>query len=125
MAEEILDNYTLDYEQGKINVTIYKDKPVPIYAISLVEISDNVRKVLNRIRDRVTSEITFDIVNLSKEERMDIEGQFRNRANRLDNHWPYRNIGNKVPVHNVNMDVIGSGLFHRFHFLTEPRKIRR
>ncbi len=83
MADEILDNYTLDYEQGKINVTIYKDKPVPVYTVSLVEISDNVRKVLNRIRDNVTSEITFDIVNLSKEERMDIEGQFKQRVKSL------------------------------------------
>jgi len=83
MTDKILDNYTLDYEKGKINVTVYKSKPVPIYAISLLEISDNVRKVVNRIREKVTSEISFDLVNLSKEEKMDIEGQFKQKINSL------------------------------------------
>jgi flagellar protein FlaI len=82
-TKEILDKYTLEYETGKINVIIHRDKPVPVYAISLVEISDNVRKVLNRIREHVTSEISFDIVNLSTEERMNIEKQFKAKIHGL------------------------------------------
>ena len=61
-TNQIIDKYDLEYEHGKIVVKIIKEKPVPRYTISLVEISDNVRKVMTKIREHVTSQISFDIV---------------------------------------------------------------
>jgi len=81
--KKIIDQYTLEYQHGKIKVEIVKAKPVPIYTISLVEISDNVRTVLTKIREHVTSDITFNILNLTIEERKNIEKQFKSNVHKI------------------------------------------
>ena len=80
---KVLDAYTLEYEQGKISIKILSAKPVPIYTISLIEVSDNVNKILHKIREHVTSDISFDILNLSVEERMDIENEFKKNVTKI------------------------------------------
>ena len=73
----LLSTYNLKYGKSEVVVRIVTDMPVPRYEIALVEVSENVERILAKIREHVTSDISLDVVNLTLEERRNIELQFK------------------------------------------------
>ena len=57
--------------------------------------------------------------------QMDVDDQRRVRAQRLDHHRPDGNVGNEMPVHDIDMDVIGAGSGDRTDFRPQIGEIRR
>ena len=55
--------------------------------------------------------------------QMHIKGQLRDTPNSLDDNRPDGNIRDKMPIHDINMDVVSPGLFDRIHLISEPSKI--
>ena len=57
--------------------------------------------------------------------QMDINKHIRRLAQGFEHRNPNGDIGDKLPVHNVKMDVIRSGFFDFSHFIAKAGKIRR
>ena len=49
--------------------------------------------------------------------QMDVHHQRRVRADRPDDHRPDGDVGNKMPVHDIDMDIIGAGGGNGAHLL--------
>ena len=52
---------------------------------------------------------TFDIADRAVDHEMHIQRQVRHAPQRLDHRKAHGEIRNKVSVHNINMDVVGTG----------------
>ena len=46
-------------------------------------------------------------------------------AQRLHHCRTDRNVRHKMPIHDIDMYVVGPGFRHRTHFLTQPREVGR
>ena len=60
-----------------------------------------------------------------RDHQMHVEGQRRVRPQCFHHARPDGEIRHEVPIHDVNMEVIGAGSGDRAHFLAEPREIGR
>jgi hypothetical protein len=54
---------------------------------------------------------------------MDIHRQSSGSFDRLDNHRPHRDVGNKSPVHDIHVNPVCTGGFNRLHFHAELGEI--
>src|SRR3569833_2870303 len=53
-----------------------------------------------------------------------IEFDVRRASNGFSNRRSHREIRHKMPVHDVDMDHFGAGLFNRTNFFAQPHEIR-
>ena len=60
-----------------------------------------------------------------RDHQMDVEGQLGVRPQRLHHRRADGDVGHEMPVHHVDMDVVGPGLLDRAHLLPQPREIGR
>jgi archaeal flagellar protein FlaI len=77
--EKILDSYALNVDDIVVDVTIalLEDEPVPIYSISITNISDTTKIILEKIRDEF---VTEDTKNFSEDINIaNIQDQFRDK----------------------------------------------
>src|SRR3989344_3482552 len=81
--EKVIDTYQLNVNEIVIDVTISakEDEPVPLYAISITNISDTTKLILEKIRDEFVSEETKQ---LSEEASIsNIQEQFKEKILKL------------------------------------------
>src|SRR3546814_10197784 len=60
-----------------------------------------------------------------RDHQMDIEGLLRVRTERLHHAGSYRDVGDEMAVHHVDMDPVGAGLVNGTDFLAQAREIGR
>src|SRR3546814_2095743 len=58
-----------------------------------------------------------------RDHQMDIEGLLRVRTERLHHAGSYRDVGDEMAVHHVDMDPVGAGLVNGTDFLAQAREI--
>src|SRR5690606_39711155 len=57
--------------------------------------------------------------------QMDIKGQAAVWTQRLHHLGTYGDVGHEVPVHDVDMNVVGACLCHRCHFFAQTSEVGR
>jgi len=72
---EILDSYKIIVNKVPTQVHIFqqKRKPVPFYTLSLLDVSDNTKLIIEKIREQIINEVSMDLINLeggSEEEKI-------------------------------------------------------
>ncbi len=83
---DVLDKYLLNMNDVVIEIKILskEDKPVPIYLVSITNISDTTKIILEKIREEFVSKIAFEeIERLEENKSIDIKDRFRNQIRRL------------------------------------------
>lgn len=81
-----LDTYELKAERIKMTVNIYRqeDEPVPIYKLSLLDVSKNTKLIIEKIRELIISQVTFNLLGKEKTEGSDsIKKQFKEKIMQL------------------------------------------
>ena len=81
--EKIIDSYSLNVDDIVVDVTIamMEEEPVPIYSISITNISDTTKIILEKIRDEF---VTEDTKVFSEEiNTQNIQDQFRDKILKL------------------------------------------
>ena len=82
-GEEIIDAYELNVNDIVVDIAIIakEDEPVPVYTISITNISDTTKIILDKIRDEFVTEETK---TLSEEESIyDVQQQFKEKILKL------------------------------------------
>ncbi len=81
MADEkdvkVVDSYKLNLEGVVVDVTIYaeEDEAVPVYNISILNISDTTQRILNKLRDEFISRVNIGAIK--EDEDVDIKQKFK------------------------------------------------
>jgi len=90
--DQILENYNLNVNNVLIEINIIKDdaKPVPEYIISISNISENTKIILEKIRQRFISKISLkNIAYVEEEKNFDIKEKFKDEIKALvKNYFP-------------------------------------
>ena len=60
-----------------------------------------------------------------RDHQMHVEGLFAVRAQRLDHARADGEVGNEMPIHHVDMDVVGARRVERAHLLAQAREVGR
>ncbi len=65
-----LDKYTLDVDHNPMEVRIYRKEgvAVPLYELSLLDVSKPTKIIIEKIREMVISEVSFDLLGKEKKE---------------------------------------------------------
>ncbi len=81
-GDKIIDSYELLVNDivVDVSITMKEDEPVPVYSISITNISDTTRIILEKIRDEFVAEETRTV---SEENVSDIQEQFRDKILKL------------------------------------------
>ena len=64
-----------------------------------------------------------DIAVGVRDHQVDVEGQAGRTTDSFHHQGTHGDIGDEVPVHDVDMDPVGTGVFHGLDFLPQPCKI--
>jgi len=81
-----LDRYTLNIPNNPINVRIYRKEgdPVPTYELSLLDISRPTQIIIDKIREMIISEVSFNLLGKEKKEGESIiKKQFKKKIMQL------------------------------------------
>ena len=81
-GDRIIDSYALSVNDIVVDVSIVqkKEEPVPLYSISITNISNTTKIILEKIRDEFVAEETKTI---SEENISDVQEQFKNKILKL------------------------------------------
>ncbi len=75
---KIIEQYSFMRDNHTIKVTILKSKPVNQYHLSLLDVSPETERVINRIKEKVANEISFNLLALKKQQKeFFLEEQFK------------------------------------------------
>src|SRR3989344_5144961 len=82
MPDKIIDSYALNVNDIVVDVSIVQkeEEPVPLYSISITNISNTTKIILEKIRDEFVAEETKTIV---EEDLSDVQEQFKNKILKL------------------------------------------
>ena len=86
MESKNIDSYTILVNQIPIKISIYSHKghPVPFYHLSLLNITDQTKRIIERIREQIINQISFDLLNKKDNEGEDeIKTQFKQNIMKL------------------------------------------
>ncbi|MEM4397950.1 MAG: ATPase, T2SS/T4P/T4SS family [Candidatus Woesearchaeota archaeon] len=78
METKNLDSYQIQIKKIPLQITIYKQKgePVPLYYLSLLNISDQTKRIIEKIREEIITNLSFE---LSKKKTNDSEKDIREK----------------------------------------------
>jgi archaeal flagellar protein FlaI len=78
---ERMDSYNIELDKLVVEVDIIKQElePVPFYILSLLKMSDVTRLVIDKVKEDVISNITFNIVYKTHEEETLIKQQYKSK----------------------------------------------
>jgi flagellar protein FlaI len=91
-VEKIIEEYEVEYEKVKASVKIYHspDEYVPIYEIKYPEIKEATWAVLDAIREKIVTDLTFHIDETETEETSEMKNKFLEKAaNLVKNELPH------------------------------------
>ncbi len=83
---ELVDRYTITVNNIVVDISIYaeEDKPVPEYVVSITNISDATKIILEKIREEFISKMSLeDIENLEQNELVNIRQRFKGEIKKL------------------------------------------
>ncbi len=79
-----LSSYSIMAEGHPMKVSIIEDKPVNLYSISLMDISDASKLIIKKIREEIVSEVSLTFEKKEKESvRKSVERDFREKVLKL------------------------------------------
>jgi hypothetical protein len=67
----------------------------------------------------------LDILLWIGNHQVSFEGETGAASHRFDDYRPHRNVGDEVPVHDIDLDTLSTSRLGLTYLLTQPRKIRR
>ncbi len=82
METKAIDSYTINSDSIPLQIHIYTQKgyPVPFYHLSLLNITENTKRIIERIREDIITSLSFDIgEKKSKQGKKEIKEQFRSK----------------------------------------------
>ena len=80
METKAIDSYTITSDNIPLQIHIYSQKgyPVPFYHLSLLNITDQTKRIIERIREDIITSLSFNVGNKkSKDGEKEIKEQFR------------------------------------------------
>ncbi len=77
-AKQLIDSYKLQISGVVVDIKIFtkEAEPVPIYAISFLNISEATLRILNKLRDEFLSKVLIGAIQLTEEEGENIKKKF-------------------------------------------------
>ncbi len=80
---KVVDSYKLNLEGVVVDVTIYaeEEEAVPVYNISILNISDTTQRILNKLRDEFISRVNIGAIK--EDEDVDIKQKFKDEIRLL------------------------------------------
>ncbi len=81
MESRAIETYTITSDNIPLQVHIYSQKgyPVPFYHISLLNITGETKRIIERIREDIVTSLSLDIGSKAKKGELEIKEQFRKR----------------------------------------------
>ena len=86
METKAIDTYTINSENIPLQIHIYSQKgyPVPFYHLSLLNISDDTKRIIERIREDIITSLSFNLGGKkTKDGETEIKEQFRKRLQEI------------------------------------------
>ena len=84
METKAIDSYTITSDNIPLQIHIYSQKgqAVPFYHLSLLKITDETKRIIERIREDIITGLSFDIADKKGEER-EIKKQFKKKLKEI------------------------------------------
>lgn len=86
-TKQIIDSYKLQVDRVVVDINIFtaEEEPVPIYAISFLNISDTTMKILEKLREEFLSKVVVGTIQLQEEDEggFDIKKKFEKEIRSL------------------------------------------
>lgn len=79
---EIIDTYEVNVENIPVQIKIYKEfrKPVKVYEVSLLHVSEATNVIINKIKEEIINEVSFNLLSRTEiEEEEKIKKQFKDK----------------------------------------------
>ena len=70
-------------------------------------------------------DVVIDVPFRVFDHQMYVKGQFRDFSECFDNRWANGQVRDKVPVHNIHMNPVGTGRFQTFNIFAQFGKVSR
>ncbi|MFH2021603.1 MAG: hypothetical protein ABIJ34_09430, partial [archaeon] len=86
MENKAIDSYTISCDNIPLQIHIYSQRgaPVPIYHLSLLNITDETRRIIERIREDIITSLSFNITeSKGKDRELEIKVQFRQKLKEI------------------------------------------
>jgi len=81
-----IDSYNIEVSKIPIQINIYSQKgePVPFYYVSLLNITEETKRIIERIREDIITKLSFDITKKKGDQgQKDIKDQFKKKLQEL------------------------------------------
>ncbi len=86
METKAIDSYTIEVNKIPLQIHIYsqKGKPVPFYYLSLLNITEETKRIIERIREDIITGLSFELTKKkSTEGEKEIKTQFEKKLNKV------------------------------------------
>ncbi len=86
METKSIDSYNIEVSKIPIQINIYSQKgePVPFYYVSLLNITEETKRIIERIREDIITKLSFDITKKKGDQgQKDIKDQFKKKLQEL------------------------------------------
>ncbi len=82
MENKVIDSYNIEVSKIPIQIHVYtqKGEPVPIYYLSLLNITEETKRIIEKIREDIITGLSFELTKKKTAEGdKDIKEQFRKK----------------------------------------------